>query len=73
MSDSLAFCIKYQKDLSENSLYSTEHFKKEFDLNGKEYSIWFIKAMSEAGQWTEIEKFLSQKTVSQKFNSKFIN
>ena len=72
VSDSLSFCIKYQKDLTENPLYTIDHFKKEFDLNGKEYSIWFIKSMSESGQWTEIEKFLNQKTVKIKiFNFNF--
>ncbi|CAF0707334.1 unnamed protein product [Brachionus calyciflorus] len=61
MSYTLSFCIKYSKDLAENQLYSTDHFKKEFELTGKEYSIWFIKTMSEIGQWSDIENFLNQK------------
>ena len=61
LSYTLSFCLKYSKELNDNESYSVEHLRKEFDLNAKQFSIWFIKAMSEIGAWSELEAFTKQR------------
>ena len=64
LSYTVSFCLKFNKELNDNDTYSIEALKKEFDLSTKQFSIWFIKAMSEIGSWTELENYTKQRGVS---------
>ena len=57
----LSFVLKYNREIGENDVYSIENFKKQFELAAKEFSIIYIKSMAEAGLWTNLEKFTSQR------------
>ena len=57
----LAFCLKYSKEMSDNEMYSVENFKKKFEMSAKEFAIVYIKSMAEAGMWTHLEGFVNQR------------
>ncbi len=59
----VSFCLKFNRELNDNDSYSIESLKKEFDLNTKQFSVWFIKSMSECGSWTELENYTKQRGI----------
>lgn len=63
LSYTLAFCLKYSRELNDNDTYCIESLKKEFNINTKQFSIWFIKAMSEMGAWAELEAYTKQRGI----------
>ena len=63
LANTVSFCLKFNRELNDNDSYSIESLKKEFDLNTKQFSVWFIKAMSECGSWTELENYTKQRGI----------
>lgn len=63
LSYTVSFCLKYNRELNDNDAYGIENLKKEFDLSTKQFSIWFIKSMSEIGSWTELANYTNQRGI----------
>ena len=63
LSNTVSFCLKFNRELNDNDSYSIENLKKELDLSTKQFSIWFIKSMSEIGAWTELEQYTKQRGI----------